>query len=504
MLALAGLATCVSVCCSRRGPPVATLIETQGSVERNDGAAAWTNAGPGVAFVVGDALRTRAKAQARFRLTNGAVIRVLENARVRFARGTLSTGRGPDLSVELGTAEVEATTEDQAIVTALGVARIERGARVRVSSDGERSTLEVVVGRAVVLGAAGDLIVDEGQGARIKPGDAQPERYRVQFGAPIVETAPSPPAAAAPVVPPAPEPPAVLPPEDKPVRVQSARADVTLDAGDSGTVHVAGPSLSLRLVFDRLCPGEGTLEVKDRHQVRAGSGAVVLKLRPGTLRYRLRCVGDARTAQPRASGALTVKRDSGDIPVSRRAAVNVLDADGRRYTVLYQTRLPALTLGWTAAPAGAPDLSLHIQSSAGVQMFPSPTARKQLSSGTLPEGSYLWWYATADGRASPKTAVNIRFDNAAPTAQFFPAHSGAEVPEAGMVSVDGVTIDGAKVSAGGRSLPIDGRGRFSATVAPLSGDDAVIVRLEHPRTGIHYYVRQAGLRRHHGKLAHAR
>jgi hypothetical protein len=73
-----------------------------------------------------------------------------------------------------------------------------------------------------------------------------------------------------------------------------------------------------------------------------------------------------------------------------------------------------------------------------------------------------------------------------------------------MVSVDGVTIDGAKVSAGGRSLSIDGRGRFSATVAPLSGDDAVIVRLEHPRTGIHYYVRQAGLRRHHGKLAHAR
>ena len=70
-------------------------------------------------------------------------------------------------------------------------------------------------------------------------------------------------------------------------------------------------------------------------------------------------------------------------------------------------------------------------------------------------------------------------------------------------AVDGVTIDGAKVSAGGQNVPVDERGRFKATVAPRAGDDAVVVRLEHPRTGVHYYVRQAGSRRH-GRLAHAR
>ena len=90
------------------------------------------------------------------RLTSGATIRVSENARIRFARGTLPTGKGPDLNVELGSADVEAASEDVAIVTSLGVARVERGARVRVSSDGERSTLEVVVGRAVVLASGGD------------------------------------------------------------------------------------------------------------------------------------------------------------------------------------------------------------------------------------------------------------------------------------------------------------------------------------------------------------
>jgi hypothetical protein len=197
-----------------------------------------------------------------------------------------------------------------------------------------------------------------------------------------------------------------------------------------------------------------------------------------------------------------IKRDSGDIPVSRRAPVNALDADGRRYTVLFQTRLPALTFGWAAAPAGAANLSLHVESSAGTQTFPAATASRQLTSGTLPEGSYTWWYATAEGRTSPRTTVTIRFDNAAPTAQFFPARSGTAPAPPGQVSVDGVTIDGAKVIAGGQTVTVDDRGRFRATVPPLTGDDAVIVRLEHPRTGVHYYVRHPGTRQR-GRLARA-
>ena len=506
---LAGLLVGLSVGCARRGEPVATLVETQGTVERNDGAQAWAIAGQGVAFVVGDVLRTGAGARARLRLTNGAMIRVSENARIRFARGTLPAGKGPDLNVEVGSADVEAAGEEVAIVTSLGVARVERGARVRVSSDGERSTLEVVVGRAVVLASGGDLVVGEGEGAMMKRGDARPERYRVKLGAAIVEepaAAPPPPAASAPPPAPAPAPESEPPtPEDKPTRTQNARADVTLEAGDSGTLHVAGKSLSLRLAFEKLCDGDASVEVKGGHEARSvtGSGALVVKLRPGTVRYKLRCAGDTRGAKPRATGSLTVKRDSGDVRVSRRPAVNVLDADGRRYTVLFQSRLPALTMGWAAAPASAGAMSLHVESPAGKQTFPSPTASRQLASGALAEGSYTWWYQTADGRTSPKTTVTIRFDNAAPTAQFFPKRSGAEPTAPGLVAIDGVTIDGAKVSAGGRSLTVDERGRFQGTVAPLSGDDAVIIRLEHPRTGVHYYVRHPGSRRQ-GRLAHAR
>jgi len=505
-LMLGGLAICFVAGCARRGELVATLIESRGPVERTDGAEAWTSAAPGFAFVVGDGLRTGAHAQARLQLTNGTVIRVLENARIRFARGTLPAGK-TDLNVELGTAEVETATAEVALVTGLGVARIERGARVRVSSDGARSTLEVVVGRAVLLASEGELAVDAGKGAKLAPGGGRAEIYDVVVGAPIVEgTPPAPaPAPAAPPPQPAPEPaPSPPPADDSAVRGRPSRADVTLQAGDSGTLHVPSRALALRLAFDKLCDGEASLEVKDGQGTRTMTGrdAVVVKLRPGKLRYALRCAGDARGGKPRAAGTLAIKRDSGDAPVSRRPPANALDADGRRYTVLFQTRLPALTLGWSRAPAGATNLSLHVESPAGAQTFPAPTNSQRLASGTLVEGSYVWWYATANGQTSPKTTVTIRFDNAAPTAQFFPKRADGEAAP-GTVVVDGVTIDGAKVSAGGRSLPVDERGRFKAAVAPLAGDDGVVVRLEHPRTGTHYYVRGAGSR-HHGRVAHAR
>ena len=504
-----GVVVGFAAACARRGDPVATAVETQGTVQRNDGSADWKAADVGTAFFIGDSARTGADARARLRLNNGTVIRMVENAQIRFARGALPAAKAPDVKLELGSAEVEVATEETALVTALGVARIERGARVRVSSAGERTTLEVLVGRAVVLGAEGDLVITQGEGARIKVGEVRPERYRVVVGAPIVEEAAPEPAPAPPPAAPEPAPAPAAPEapvaEDKPARGQSSRADVTLEAGETGTVHVSGRSLALRLSFDRLCSGDASVEVKGGSDKRTltGSGALVMKLRPGNVRYRVRCAEDARGDKPRATGSLVIKHDSGDMPVSRRAAVNALDADGRRYTVLFQTRLPALTLGWAAAPAGAANLSLHVESSGSEKTLPCPTASHQMPSGALSEGSYTWWYVTTDGRSSPKTAVTIRFDNAAPTAQFFPKRSGGEPTAPGLVAVDGVTIDGAKVSAGGQSVPVDERGRFSATVAPANGDDAVMVRLEHPRTGVHYYVRQPGSR-HRGRLAHAR
>jgi hypothetical protein len=280
--------------------------------------------------------------------------------------------------------------------------------------------------------------------------------------------------------------------EARAARPENARADITLAAGESATVHDGHPPAAVRLRTNEVCPGEAIVELggHGHHRERiAGSRSVVVRLKPGTEPYRVRCAADGVRAKPRASGVLSLRRDTGDVPLARHAPVDVLDADGRRYTVLFQTRLPQLTLAWPRA-AGATGLELHLESPAGTRVLPLASPSRPLPPGTLQEGTYTWWYTAGDGRQSPKTTISIRFDNTAPTAQFFRARPDAGDGPPGAIAVDGVTVEGAKVSVGGKPLALDGRGRFRANVAPQAGDDAVAVRLEHPRTGVHYYVRR--------------
>ena len=169
-------------------------------------------------------------------------------------------------------------------------------------------------------------------------------------------------------------------------------------------LHDRKSSLSVRLRFDGLCPGQGTVETG--HPERAGerltgAGTAVLRLRAGKQPYRVRCAGDRAKGNPRASGVLSLVRDSGEVPLPARVGANVIEADGRRYTILYQSRPPALTLGWQAAPAGVKDLEVHVQSPSGTRTLPAKDARHRLASGALAEGIHTWWYATKDGRESP-------------------------------------------------------------------------------------------------------
>jgi len=504
----------------RRDLTVATTLAASGTVERDhEGRVHAVTAGAG--FTVGDTLRTGPASQARLGLTTGGVIRVGERARLRFHRGSIVGQQPPEIAVELGSAEVEETTSELSLVTALGSARVASGARVRVHADGGTASLEVIVGRAVVMDAGHEVAVEAGQGVRIKIGAPEIQRFALTVGEAIVEerahdedevgattaSAQRPDRSArlpehppddrsGPRRPPGTPSPddAASPPElGSGGRTNGGRADVTLAAGESATVHVGHPPASVRLRFDELCPGDAVVEVgAPAHPlVRAtGSGSAVLRLPPGTRPYRVRCGKDAPREPPRATGVLTVRRDTGYVPLARRAPVNVLDAAGRKYTVLFQTRLPQLTLSWPGAPALREPLELHVQSSTGDHVVPA-SPRRPLPAGTVQEGTYTLWYRAPDGTQSPRTTLSVRFDNAAPTAQFFRGAAAQENGPRGAIAVDGVTVEGARVSVGGEPLAIDTHGRFRAEAKPLEGDDAVAVRLEHPRLGIHYYVRRA-------------
>jgi hypothetical protein len=490
LLWLVGLTLGVA-CRKEPAPTIAWLIETGGVVEGATDGAAWRGVSRGAGFRLGDAVRTGPGAHARLQFTTGGTIRMSENSLVRFRQGApapeLSDHGGPEVSIELGQAEIVEAV-DLSVSSPAGRMRIDQGGRVRIDADPKKVKMEVVVGRAIVTGNGGTLALDAGHGVSLQIGGAILERYDLKVGEAKVEPT---------VVPVRPAPTTEAPaPADTPDDHESkppARADVTFTAGDSVIIHNDKMPLAVRLRFDQLCSGEAQVDLGRSSSSRSrkpllGSGSVVLRLRSGRVPYRVHCVGDGGDGSDgRTEGVLSLKRDSGNAPLARHPPSNTIEADGHRYTVLFQTRPPVLTLAW-AAPEGTTDLELHVESDGQTRTIQAPGPTYRFASGALAEGTHTWWFVTKDGQTSPRTTLNIRFDNTAPTAQFF-RNTVVDGPE-GAITVDGVAVQGAKVSAAGQQLAVDDHGRFRAAVLPLAGDDAVAVQIESPHGGSHVYIRR--------------
>jgi hypothetical protein len=60
------------------------------------------------------------------------------------------------------------------------------------------------------------------------------------------------------------------------------------------------------------------------------------------------------------------------------------------------------------------------------------------------------------------------------------------------VQVAGVSLPAWKVSLEGGTVEREGDGRFKGSIVPGAEHPDVVVRLSHPRLGIHYYLRRAG------------
>jgi len=273
-----------------------------------------------------------------------------------------------------------------------------------------------------------------------------------------------------------------------------ARPDFSLAAGESPVVHDPNAPTAVRVEFAGRCDGEGIVEIARRRSfarpafVSAGSGAANVSLARGTHRYRVRCTGAGRTSKKVvASGTIAIRKDSGRRALPRVAPHNVLDADGRNYRVLYQNLLPELTFVWPKPPA-ASGYVLHIDPKQAAKLSDAITVstkkpRATLASGKLPEGTYTWWFE-AGAEQSAKSPLIIDFDNAAATAYVKPP-TGAD---GGATHVEGAVIEEWTVSVGSRDLPLDKHRRFSADVAPEPGQDAIAIRIAHPKRGVHYYL----------------
>jgi hypothetical protein len=274
----------------------------------------------------------------------------------------------------------------------------------------------------------------------------------------------------------------------------ATRVDFSITGGESAVVHDPSAPTGVRIGFGNLCPGEGEVEftgpARKKGARSRGTGAALIVAGAGVSRYKVRCVDDNGAGDVRAQGVISVARDSGAAQLPRKAPHNIIDADGRRYTVLYQNLLPQLTVEWPTAPVGK-SFILHVEPERGqARSVDAATANVKFPPGQLGEGTYTFWFETRDDAVhrSPKTTLRIDFDNAAPAAHIQEPPAGA--PIAGSVVVAGVALEGASVSVSGVDLTLDAQYRFRDTVSPKPGESSLAIRIAHPKHGVHYYIRK--------------
>lgn len=415
----------------------------------------WSAAETGERFRAGDAVRTGERSKAQLDLTGGGGLKLGSKTAVRFL--SEAPGAAPDrVRVESGVAEVEAGAEALGIETPSGAARVKRGSRVRVSLDDSGGTrVDVLFGAAIIEEDGVPVELGSGQTAMLPAGGAvEPPPPEVPL-----------------VVVPTPRPP---PPGPEPV--------VQLEAGESAVIHDARTPVPVAIRFAERCDGEAEVRVLGKSGVLAvarGRGEATVEVPEGVERVEVHCLDGEVVAGGRVRIAREPERrqKAGARPPEQR-----LDADGKQHVVRYADRPPKLALRWPDPPPVDAFVLVLSQPGKEPQRFAVERPDHRFDPGTLGDGRWEWWFEAAESdRASPRSRLELAPD---PDAA---ADVSADV-KGSAIHIFGVAQPGAKVSVDGQPLPVDKKRRFKGQV-PTS-TRAVTIRVEHPTTGTHYFVRR--------------
>jgi hypothetical protein len=491
VLAASGL---LLAACRRQSPPVATLERASGSTERDyrGDQGRWEKAVRGATFTVGDGARTGGDSRALLRLFERSALELGPKTLVRFL-DRASAPKGTALDVEMGEATLEAGNGALEIGLAMGLARVDAGGKVRLVNSGGGTRLEVMIGAAQIL--------RDDQTLELRVGDAVELAVDKRLALAATPSESAAPPAPLPSLP-APSTSAVAG-ESRPDELLVSKldaggpvpgpaiVDVLASAGDSFVIHDPRPPTAIGFAVQG-CPGGAVLTIEGgRRGARqtSGSGRVSAEFPPGTHRYAVACAASGeKPAEPLSRGTISVIADAGMRKLAKTAASSSVDTDGRRYTVLYQTLLPSLSVRWPNAPMAA-SYTLSVRSKQGTRSFSSKAANYTFGSGTLSEGEHALTFAS-DGRRSKETSVVIRFDNAAPTASLSSPADASFAPGSSVL-VAGAAMPGWSVAVGGRELAQDAQNRFSEHVSAPASERALAIRFSQAGRGVHYYLRRS-------------
>jgi hypothetical protein len=117
--------------CLGKTPPLASLVERRGEVQRDFSKTReqWQNAEPGAEFRLGDGLRTAPDAKAQLEFVDGSRLDVRSNTTVRFVVDGAAADE-QSLDVMTGEALLHAGTKQLRLRTHVGMAVINPGSRL--------------------------------------------------------------------------------------------------------------------------------------------------------------------------------------------------------------------------------------------------------------------------------------------------------------------------------------------------------------------------------------
>lgn len=510
LAALFASTACVSRCGCSADDDLAELTGVAGAEVDRDRAASegnWRGAALGDRFQVGDGLRTGGTSSADLALLPSGRAHVEPRTVLRFlASAPESPSR--QVSVETGAVTIVAQNIDLEIHTPRAVARIPRGAKLKLSAVEGRERFDVLVGKVVVAHEGVTTTVEQTEPLKLEASAAPASPALARLDTSLPETAPTALADAS------------LAPEFAPDVVpaqagalaraepaQSERATPGVEAGpepskpratgpsmasrprelslsrlESATIHVAKPPLSIYLPTLPCDAPRGRVLVDGAAVASDDEGAIAV-LNAGAHTIRTQCGNETRQVR------LVVKRDAAKMDLPKRAQNVRVEADGRRYTVRYQNLLPVVTFVWPGShPA---PLRLVVKKGAKESSFSLERPEHALASGTLGEGEYKFSFRDAQGSSSAATTLRLSFDNTARSAYLSaPADDTVVSAEAEGIEVAGAALSRSRVQIQGHAIELDDKGRFRGHAQRRPGENAVTVRVEHPESGVHYYVRR--------------
>lgn len=445
--------------------------------------------GPGVTIRPADAEDWAPLPAGVHEVEPNAQLRVPSQSRVDAARGdqrVVLRGEGTFRLGEPGRALVEAESGGVSLVAERALVRVRMpGGQIETTTDeATEATLRVGPTETVIRAGEGAIALrtDLGEERELSPG----QTVRVsRVGTFSVDDAASPAVTDASEATTKSRPANPLPPLGPP------RADLLVRAGQNLIVHVPRSPAVVGFAVPG-CPERAVVRARGRRGPAAlgENGEVHVALRPGLFRYQAHCVeADNALSEAVARGQVRVLRDSGRRALPRTPPPNRIDADGRRYTVIYENQLPVFFLRWPSAPGAARYALRFDQGGPRRPVSPSRRPRFRLASGTLGDGTHRFSIA-AGARRSPATTVLVRFDYAAPRASITsPDDRGFRAGE--RVRVAGITLPGWSVSVEGSAIPLDRAHRFDTEATAPVDRSAIAICLTHPRRGVHYYLRRS-------------